>query len=321
MLDAEQVNCRQQERRRKTVGFIREIVRNRYLYVLALPGLLFLIVFAYVPMAGHLIAFKQYRLADGIWGSKWIGFDNFKFFFMGSDWYKVTFNTVFLNGLFIVCGLGIALLLAIFLSEIQNALYKKIAQSLIFMPYFISWLVVSMMVFAFLNMTDGILNRTLAANGLDPKNWYLMPSIWPAVLTIVYVWKFAGYYSIIFLAAIAGISGEYYESARIDGATRFQQIIHITLPLIRNVVIVLALLGVGRIFYGDFGMIYGIVGDTAPLYPTTDVIDTYSYRALRQLGDFGKSSAVIMYQSVMGLVTIIIFNALAKRIDKDASLF
>lgn len=286
-----------------------------------MPGLLFLIVFAYVPMAGHLIAFKQYRLADGIWGSKWIGFDNFKFFFMGSDWYKVTFNTVFLNGLFIVCGLGIALLLAIFLSEIQNALYKKIAQSLIFMPYFISWLVVSMMVFAFLNMTDGILNRTLAANGLDPKNWYLMPSIWPAVLTIVYVWKFAGYYSIIFLAAIAGISGEYYESARIDGATRFQQIIHITLPLIRNVVIVLALLGVGRIFYGDFGMIYGIVGDTAPLYPTTDVIDTYSYRALRQLGDFGKSSAVIMYQSVMGLVTIIIFNALAKRIDKDASLF
>ncbi|WP_152401437.1 ABC transporter permease [Paenibacillus cellulositrophicus] len=303
------------------MGFIREIVRNRYLYVLALPGLLFLIVFAYVPMAGHLIAFKQYRLADGIWGSKWIGFDNFKFFFMGSDWYKVTFNTIFLNGLFIVCGLGIALLLAIFLSEIQNALYKKIAQSLIFMPYFISWLVVSMMVFAFLNMTDGILNRTLAANGLDPKNWYLMPSIWPAVLTIVYVWKFAGYYSIIFLAAIAGISGEYYESARIDGATRFQQIIHITLPLIRNVVIVLALLGVGRIFYGDFGMIYGIVGDTAPLYPTTDVIDTYSYRALRQLGDFGKSSAVIMYQSVMGLVTIIIFNALAKRIDNDASLF
>lgn len=303
------------------MGFVREIVKNRYLYVLALPGLLFLIVFAYVPMAGHLIAFKQYRLADGIWGSKWIGFDNFKFFFMSSDWYKVTFNTIFLNGLFIVCGLGIALLLAIFLSEIQHALFKKIAQSFIFMPYFISWLVVSMMVFAFLNTTDGILNRTLAANGLDPKNWYLMPGIWPAVLTIIYVWKFAGYYSIIFLAAIAGISGEYYESARIDGATRFQQIIHITLPLIRSVLIVLALLGVGRIFYGDFGMIYGIVGDTAPLYPTTDVIDTYSYRALRQLGDFGKSSAVIMYQSVMGLLAIVVFNAIAKRIDKDAGLF
>ncbi|MDG0809984.1 ABC transporter permease [Cohnella rhizosphaerae] len=300
---------------------VREIVRNKYLYVLALPGLLFLIVFAYVPMAGHLIAFKKYRLADGLWGSEWVGFDNFKFFFMSSDWYKVTFNTVFLNGLFIVCGLGIALLLAIFLNEIQSRLYKKIAQSLIFLPYFISWLVVSMMTFAFLNTTDGILNRLLIDNGMDPQNWYLKPSIWPGVLTFIYVWKFAGYYSIIFLAAITGISGEYYESAKIDGATRFQQIIHITIPLIRNVLIVLALLGVGRIFYGDFGMIYGIVGDTAPLYPTTDVIDTYSYRALRQLGDFSKSSAIIMYQSVMGLVTIVIFNAIARRIDKDSSLF
>jgi len=303
------------------VAIAREIAKNKYLYLLAVPGLLFLLVFAYVPMAGHLIAFKKYRLSDGLWGSKWVGFDNFKFFFMSSDWYTVTFNTIFLNGLFIVCGLGIALILAIFLNEIASRLYKKIAQSFIFMPYFISWLVVSMMVFAFLNTTDGILNRTLAANGLEPRNWYLMPGIWPAVLTIVYVWKFAGYYSIIFLAAIAGISGEYYESARIDGATRFQQIVHITIPLIRNVLIVLALLGIGRIFYGDFGMIYGIVGDTAPLYPTTDVIDTYSYRALRQLGDFSKSSAVILYQSVMGLVTIVIFNAVAKKIDPDSSLF
>ncbi len=303
------------------MAIAREIVKNKYLYLLAVPGLLFLLVFAYVPMAGHLIAFKKYRLSDGLWGSKWVGFDNFKFFFMSSDWYTVTFNTIFLNGLFIVCGLGIALILAIFLNEIASRLYKKIAQSFIFMPYFISWLVVSMMVFAFLNTTDGILNRTLAANGLEPRNWYLMPGIWPAVLTIVYVWKFAGYYSIIFLAAIAGISGEYYESARIDGATRFQQIVHITIPLIRNVLIVLALLGIGRIFYGDFGMIYGIVGDTAPLYPTTDVIDTYSYRALRQLGDFSKSSAVILYQSVMGLVTIVIFNAVAKKIDPDSSLF
>ncbi|MBB6730085.1 ABC transporter permease [Cohnella zeiphila] len=300
---------------------VREIVRNRYLYALALPGLLFLVVFAYVPMAGHLIAFKKYRLADGLWGSKWAGFDNFKFFFMSSDWYKVTLNTILLNGLFIVCGLCIALALAIFLNEVHSRLYQKIAQSFIFLPYFISWLVVSMMVFAFLNTTDGIVNRMLQSNGLEARNWYLMPGIWPAVLTVIYVWKFAGYYSIIFLAAITGISGEYYESARIDGATRFQQIIHITIPLIRNVLIVLGLLGVGRIFYGDFGMIYGIVGDTAPLYPTTDVIDTYSYRALRQLGDFSKSSAVVLYQSVMGLVTIVLFNAVARKIDKDSSLF
>ncbi|MBE9913032.1 sugar ABC transporter permease [Paenibacillus donghaensis] len=309
------------EEARVKVAVFREILKNKYLYLLALPGLLFLLVFAYLPMTGYLIAFKKYRLSDGLWGSEWVGFDNFKFFFMGSDWYKVTFNTIFLNGLFIVCGLGIALLLAIFLNELRNLFFKKIAQTFIFMPYFISWLVVSMMVFAFLNTTDGILNRTLAAYGIRGGNWYLMPGIWPAVLTIIYIWKFAGYYSIIFLAAITGISGEYYESARIDGASRYQQIIHITIPLIRNVLVVLALLGVGRIFYGDFGMIYGIIGDNAPLYPTTDVIDTYSFRALRQLGDFSKSSAVILYQAVMGLVTIVLFNAIAKKIDKDSSLF
>jgi putative aldouronate transport system permease protein len=303
------------------VSFIREIIKNKYLYILALPGLIFLIVFAYLPLTGHLIAFKKYRLADGLWGSKFVGFDNFKFFFMSSDWYKVTFNTIFLNGLFLIFGLGIALMLALFLNEIRHVLFKKLAQSFIFMPYFISWLVVSMMAFAFLNTTDGVVNRSLETYGMERINWYLKAEIWPTILTFIYVWKFAGYYSIIFLAAITGISGEYYESARIDGATRIQQIFHITIPLIRNVVIVLGLLGVGRIFYGDFGMIYGIIGDNSALYATTDVIDTYTYRALRVLGDFSKSSAVVLYQSVMGLITIVIFNQIAKKIDKDSGLF
>ncbi|QTH41066.1 sugar ABC transporter permease [Cohnella sp. LGH] len=303
------------------MSFFREIRQNKYLYALALPGLIFLIVFAYLPLTGHLIAFKKYRLADGLWGSQFVGLDNFKFFFMSSDWYKVTLNTIFLNGLFLVFGLGIALVLALFLNEIRHLLYKKLAQSFIFIPYFISWLVVSMMTFAFLNTTDGVVNRTLETYGLSPVNWYLKPVVWPGILTLIYVWKFAGYYSIIFLAAITGISGEYYESARIDGATRLQQIYHITLPLIRNVVVVLGLLGVGRIFYGDFGMIYGIIGDNSALYSTTDVIDTYTYRALRVLSDFSKSSAVVLYQSVMGLITIVIFNQIAKKIDKDSSLF
>ncbi len=303
------------------MSFFREIRQNKYLYALALPGLIFLIVFAYLPLTGHLIAFKKYRLADGLWGSQFVRLDNFKFFFMSSDWYKVTLNTIFLNGLFLVFGLGIALVLALFLNEIRHLLYKKLAQSFIFIPYFISWLVVSMMTFAFLNTTDGVVNRTLETYGLSPVNWYLKPVVWPGILTLIYVWKFAGYYSIIFLAAITGISGEYYESARIDGATRLQQIYHITLPLIRNVVVVLGLLGVGRIFYGDFGMIYGIIGDNSALYSTTDVIDTYTYRALRVLSDFSKSSAVVLYQSVMGLITIVIFNQIAKKIDKDSSLF
>jgi len=303
------------------MSFIKEIKTNGYLYLLALPGLAFLIVFAYLPLSGHLIAFKKYRLDEGLWGSKFVGFDNFKFFFMSDDWYKVTLNTVFLNGLFLIFGLGIALLLALFLNEIRHVLFKKLAQSFVFIPYFISWLVVSMMTFAFLNTTDGVVNRLLDMYGAEKINWYLKPEIWPFILTAIYVWKFAGYYSIIFLAAITGISGEYYESARIDGATRFQQIVHITIPLIRNVVIVLGLLGVGRVFYGDFGMIYGIIGDNSALYSTTDVIDTYTYRALRVLSDFGKSSAVVFYQSVMGLIAIVVFNFFARKIDKDSALF
>jgi putative aldouronate transport system permease protein len=178
------------------------------------------------------------------------------------------------------------------INEIGSAMIKKISQSLIFLPYFISWLVVSLMMLAFMS-TDGLMNNWLNQVGINNINWYQSVYLWPLILTLVYVWKFAGYYSIIFLAAIVGISSEYYESAKMDGATRFQQMIHITIPSIRSIIVVLMLLGVGRIFFGDFGMIYGIIGDNSILYPTTDVIDTYSFRALRQLGNFGMSSAVM----------------------------
>jgi putative aldouronate transport system permease protein len=298
-----------------------EIKKNFLLYVLSLPGLLFLIIFAYIPMSGHIIAFKKFTIQKGIFGSDWSGFDNFKFFFQGDAWIKVTYNTVFLNSFFIVFGLGTAVVLALLINEMRTILFRRLTQSLIFMPYFISWMVVSIMVFAVLNTTDGLLNRNLQHLGLNSVSWYSSPEYWPFILTLIYVWKMAGYFSIIFLAAITSISTEFYESARIDGATRFQQIVHITLPLIRPTIIILGLLAVGRIFYGDFGMIYGIVGDNGTLLPTTDVIDTYSYRALRTLGNFGMSSAVVLYQSVLGLISIVLFNLLAKRIEKDSALF
>ncbi|CAN7381147.1 ABC transporter permease subunit [Paenibacillus sp. LjRoot153] len=303
------------------MGFFTEIRKNVDLYILALPGLLFLLIFAYVPMSGHLLAFKKYQLANGIWGSPWVGFDNFKFFFQGHDWIQVTFNTLFLNGLFIIFSLLVSASIAIFLNEIRVKLFKKLAQSIIFLPYFISWLVVSLMVFAILNTGDGLLNKFLITMGLPEVAWFQKSGAWPAILTIIYVWKFAGYYSVIFLASITGISSDYYEAAQIDGASRFQQIIHITIPLLRPIIIMLALLGVGRIFYGDFGMIYGIVGDNGVLFSTTDVIDTYSFRALRQLGNFSMSAAVVFYQSIMGLICILVFNGLVRKIDKDSSLF
>ncbi|XID90447.1 ABC transporter permease [Paenibacillaceae bacterium WGS1546] len=303
------------------MSFLREIRKNYELYLLATPGLVFLGIFAYLPMQGHLLAFKQYRLADGIWGSDWVGWDNFKFFFGGQDWLRVTWNTIYLNGLFLVIGLAFSAFIAILLNEIRMKLFKKIAQSFIFLPYFISWLVVSLMAFAFLNVEDGVLNKMLLGLGMKPVGWYQSPWLWPIILTVIYVWKFAGYFSVIFLAAMTGISREYYEAAEIDGANRVQQIVHITLPLIRPVVIMLALLGIGRIFYGDFGMIYGIVGDNGVLFPTTDVIDTYSYRALRQLGNFSMAAAVVFYQAVMGLVCIVLFNGLVRKIDNESKLF
>lgn len=300
---------------------LKDIRKNKYLYLLGLPGLVFLTIFAYIPMLGHVIAFKEYRLKDGILGSKFIGFDNFKFFFLGKEWIRVTANTLFLNSLFLLFGITTAVLVAVFLNEISHKAFKKTIQSLVFLPYFVSWVVVYFMTVTLLSTSEGLINNVLIKLGFEGVNWYGTPAVWPWILTILYVWKFAGYYSIIFLAAITGISSEYYESAKIDGATRFQQILHITLPLIRPTVIILTLLGVGRIFYGDFGMIYGIIGDIGTLYSTTDVIDTYTFRALRQLGDFGMSSAVVLYQSVMGLIVVVIFNKIVKKIDNSSGLF
>ncbi|SMF92042.1 putative aldouronate transport system permease protein [Paenibacillus uliginis N3/975] len=305
----------------KNNGFIHEVVKNRYLYLLALPGMLFLLIFAYTPMLGHLLAFQNYRLSDGLFGSEWVGFKNFEFFFMGKDWLRVTWNTVFLNGLFLVFGIGTAVVLAVLLNEVTNKWFKKTAQSFVFLPYFISWLVVSMMVQTMFSSSEGMLNQALVALGYEGVDWYLTPSVWPFILTFVYVWKIAGYNSIIFLASITSISSEYYECAKIEGASRLQQIIYITLPLLRPIIIVLTLLGIGRIFYGDFGMIYALIGDVGVLFPTTDVIDTYAYRALRQMGNFSMSSAIILYQSFMGLITVILFNWLARKVDSDSRLF
>ena len=303
------------------MGVVRDIRKNPYIYLLGLPGFLFIIVFSIVPISGHILAFKNYRLSDGIFGSKWCGLENFKFFFTGKDWMTVTFNTLFLNTLFIVSSLTIAVVMSVFLNEVRSRFVKKVVQSLVFLPYFVSWLVVSMMVYAMLNQTDGRINSVLAGLGSSKIGFYQDAGIWPFLLTVFYVWKFSGYYSIIFIASIVSISPEYYESARMDGATRFQQILYITLPLIKNTFITLLLLSIGRIFFGDFGMIYSIIGDNGILFPTTDIIDTYSFRALRQMGNFGMASAVSLYQSVMGLIVILIFNQLVRKYSEENAMF
>jgi putative aldouronate transport system permease protein len=302
-------------------GFVKEIRANRYLYVLALPGIFFLIVFAYIPLVGHVLAFEDFKLSTGLFHSKFVGFENFKFFFGGPDWITVTKNTIILNALFLGIGLSFSLLLAVFINEMRIVPVKKVAQSFIFLPYFISWQVIAIMIYSLLNSSTGMMNQFLQFLGAKPVNWYGRPEMWRGILTFTNIFKYAGYNSIIFLATLAGISEELYESARIDGSSRFQQVRFITLPLLRPIFLIMMLLGIGRIFYGDFGMIYGIVADNGVLFPTTDVIDTYSYRTLRQVGNLSMSSAVVLYQSLMGIITIVLFNWLVRRIEPDVRLF
>ena len=288
---------------------------------MAVPGLLFFATFSMFPTYCHTLAFKDYKPLDGIFGSQWAGFQNFKFFFGNKDWLNVTRNTLTLNFTFITLTILISLMVAIFLDEVGKIFAKRFMQSIIFLPYFVSWLVVSILAFALLNQSTGVINVALRAFGMEGVAFYNTPGAWPAILSFIYVWRFSGWYSIIFLSAITAISPDFYEAAKIDGASRVQQVWHITLPLLRGTAIMLVLLAVGRIFYGDFGMIYGIVGDNGLLYETTDIIDTFAFRALRKSGDFGMAASVTLYQSVMGLITILIFNRIIKSVDKDYVLF
>lgn len=290
---------------------------NGALYWMALPGILFFFVFSYLPMFGVIIAFKDYNFRDGILGSPWAGFDNFEFFFTSPDLYRITYNTLFLNALFIVFGTLAAVVAAILLNEIRSKTSARVFQTFIFFPYFISWIVVSLFLGTFLSSERGIVNGLLTDLGFAPVDFMNAPGLWPAILVIVYLWKSTGYGLVIYLAAITGINPEYYEAARIDGASRLQQIVRILLPQLRPTILILIILAVGRIFYGDFGMIYALVGDNGQLYPTTDVIDTYVFRSMRTFGDFGMTAAVGLYQSFMGFVMVVAANWISKKLSDE----
>jgi len=302
-------------------SFIHELAINKYLYLMALPGLIFVLIFNYVPMLGIYVAFLDFNPVKGLTGSEFVGLRNFDFFFSGLDWPKVTLNTIYLNLLFILGEILSAIVLAVIINEISGKWFKRVTQSVIILPFFISWAVVSIFMIALLSSDGGIINKMLEAMGFEPVSFYSSPEVWPGILIAIRIWKSAGYGTIIYLAAMAGINNDLYESARIDGANRLQMIRHITLPLMKSITFLLVLLALGRVFYGDFGMIYALVGDNSFLYPTTDVIDTFVYRSLRTLGDFGMASAVGLYQSVMGLILILITNRIVKFYDKDATIY
>lgn len=301
--------------------FLHEIRINRIVYLLALPGIIFYLVFHYAPMLGIVIAFKDYEIGKGIWGSGWNGLKNFEFFFTSGHALRVTRNTLVLNSLFIVSITLFQVALAVMLNEINRKFFKRLTQSVMFLPYFMSWIVVSIIAKSFFDSDTGILNSMLKSAGAEPVVWYGSAELWPSILVMLNVWKWTGYGVVIFLATIAGIDQQYYEAAIIDGAGKVQQIVHITFPFLVPTIMILTLLQIGRIFYGDFGMIYGLIGDNPMLFSTTDVIDTYVYRALRQMFDFGMAGAVGLYQSVMGFILVLISNQLARRYRSDGALF
>ncbi|WP_209975745.1 ABC transporter permease [Paenibacillus eucommiae] len=300
--------------------FVRSVRKNGALLLLALPGILMLFVFSYLPMGGMIIAFKDYTYKHGIFGSKWVGFKNFEFLFATDDAWRITFNTLFLNGLFISIGLIVSVSLALIMNEVKSKWVNSVVQSALFFPFLLSWVIVSYFAYALLTST-GLVNQALQGLGIDPVLFYNNPQYWPLILTLVYIWKNAGYFSIIYLASILGISPDYYEAAKIDGASKLQQIRYITLPLLIPVIIIMTLLQLGRIFYADFGLFYNVTRDSGMLYATTDVIDTYVFRMFRTVGDVGMASAAGFYQAIVGFILVLGSNLIVRKIDKEKALF
>ncbi|MDG0791522.1 ABC transporter permease subunit [Cohnella ginsengisoli] len=298
-----------------------EIKAHWVLYAMFLPIAIYFIFFAYVPMAGIVMAFKEFNYREGIFGSPWNGWDNFSYFFDSGKAWLVTRNTVVYNVIFLTCYTVFSIMAAVFISEITKKWFKKIAQTMMFLPYFISWVTVSAFVYNFLNYEYGIANKLLAQFSLAPIDIYSNTSYWYFLLPFLYVWKWVGYGSVLYLAAIVGIDQEVYEAATIDGATRFQKITKITLPLLKPTMIILILLGLGRIMRGEFDMFYQLIGNNGTLMDATDIIDTLAFRSLVGTADFGMASSVGFYQSVLTLIIILAANWLVRRYDKDQALF
>lgn len=302
-------------------GMLRELARNRTLYLMFVPIAVYFLLFSYLPMTGIVMAFKEFNFRDGIWLSPWNGVRNFRFFFISGKAFQVTINTLFYNVAFLALYTLFSVAVAIFVAEMKGKYFKKAAQSFMFLPYFISWVVVSAMVYNFFNYDTGTFNRVVVALGGKPLNLYSTPGYWYFLLPFLYVWKWVGFGSVLYLAAIMGIDPEIYEAATMDGASVFQRIRSITLPSLRMTMTVLLLLGVGRIMRGEFDMFWQLIGNNGPLIDGTDIIDTLVFRSIMGSQDFAMASAAGLYQSVLCLVIILVANALVKRVDEDYALF
>jgi putative aldouronate transport system permease protein len=302
-------------------AFAHDIRKNKALLLMALPGVLLLLIFNYLPMFGIVIAFQDYRPNKGLFGSEWVWFDNFRYLFGTGDAVRLTFRTLGYNAVFIAANQIMALTLAVLLNEVRSKWLTRVYQTIYFIPFFISWVVAGYLSFALLNTDEGAVNRLLINMGAEPVRWYGSPQYWPPILVLANIWKNIGFYTILYLAGIIAINPEYYEAARIDGANKWQEIRRITLPLLVPLVTITTLLAIGRIMYADFGLFYHVTRDSGQLYVATDVLDTYVYRALRTQGLISMPAAAGLYQSVIGFTMVMIANWWVKRVDPERALF
>lgn len=290
-------------------------------YVMIAPGFLYLLINNYGPISGLFIAFKQIDYSKGILKSPWVGFKNFTYLFKTNAAFQITRNTILYNLAFIIIGTITGVAVGIMLSELRHKAETKFFQTVILLPYLLSWVICAYIGYAFLSKETGLINGVLSNLGLNKVNWYNDPGKWPYILIFVNIWKGIGYSSIIYMSSIIGIDRSLYEAAMVDGATKWQQIRFITLPLLKSTMIMLIVMSVGRMFYSDFGLFYQIPMNSGTLYSTTQTIDTYVYRALMQQNDVGMASAAGFYQSIVGFILVLTANTIVRKVSPDDAMF
>lgn len=291
------------------------------LLLMAIPGVLYFIIFHYIPMSGLVLAFKNFHGTKGIFGSPWVGFNNFKFLIISGAFARVTINTISYNIIFYITNDVLAIVVAIFISEMTKKSHQKIFQSLLFLPYFMSYVIMGVIAYNLLNYKFGVLNSIITTFGFEPVDFYNKPGFWPVIIPLFNIWKWVGYTSIIYMAAIVSIDQEQFEAAKIDGANIWAIIRHIIVPELIPTFVILFLFRVGQMMRGQFDLFYNLIGNNSPLYDNTDVIDTFVFRALVNNFDVGIGAATGLYQSVFGLILIVSINAFVKRINSENALF
>lgn len=302
-------------------NFAHELVRKRVLFLMIAPTIAFFIIFAYIPMPGAYVAFVDYNISKGIFGSDFVGLKNFEFLIRTGDLWRITKNTLLYNVAFLIIGNAVQVILAIMIYEIGSKWFKKISQSVILLPYFISMVIVGFFAYNMFNYNSGFINTMLTSLGFERHDFYSDQGIWKYIIVAFKVWSGTGYGMIVYLATITGISKDIYEAASLDGASAFKRIRYITLPLLKPTVILLFLFGLGGILKGSFDLFYNLIGTNSVLYPQTDIIDTFVFRSLVGQFNFPQGAAVGFYQSVFGLIVVLVVNAIVKRIEPDSALF